>query len=77
MYDILKDGNKRAKYNDVLEHGLPNWKQAVYYYRRVRKMGLVEMAAILFIIITIGQYLVAWAAYFEKKYTIVSKLCAF
>lgn len=40
-------------------------------------MGLVEMAAILFIIITIGQYLVAWAAYFEKKYTIVSKLCAF
>ncbi|KAK9501647.1 hypothetical protein O3M35_012338 [Rhynocoris fuscipes] len=70
VYDILKDPNKRAKYNDVLENGLPDWKQAVYYYRRVRKMGLAEMGIILFIIITIGQYLVAWAAYFEKKYTL-------
>lgn len=44
----------------------------MYYYRKVRKMGLIEMAVILFIIITIGQYLVAWAAYFERKYTLVS-----
>uniref|UniRef100_A0A224XBK2 Putative chaperone protein dnaj n=1 Tax=Panstrongylus lignarius TaxID=156445 RepID=A0A224XBK2_9HEMI len=70
VYDILKNPKKRAKYNDVLEHGLPDWKQVVYYYRRVRKMGVAEMLSILFIIITIGQYLVAWAAYFERKYTI-------
>ncbi|BES96861.1 DnaJ domain [Nesidiocoris tenuis] len=69
VHDILKDPNKRAKYDDVLVNGLPDWKQAIYYYRRVRKMGLVEMSVILFIIITIGQYCVAWAAYFEKKYT--------
>jgi len=70
VHEILKDPGKRAKYDDVLENGLPDWRQAVYYYRRVRKMGLLELAIILFIIITIGQYLVAWAAYFEKKYAI-------
>lgn len=70
VHDILKDANKRSKYDDVLLNGLPDWKQAVYYFRRVRKMGLAEMAAILFIIVTIGQYCVAWAAYFEKKYAI-------
>lgn len=70
VYDILKNAKKRAKYDDVLEHGLPDWKQVVYYYRRVRKMGLAEMAVILFFILTIGHYLVAWAAYFERKYTI-------
>lgn len=31
-------------------------------------MGLVEMSIILFIIITIGQYAVGWAAYAEKRY---------
>lgn len=30
------------------------------------------MSAILFTVITIGQYLVAWAAYFEKRYTYVN-----
>lgn len=33
-------------------------------------MGLAEMLVILFIIVTIGQYLVAWAAYLEKKYIV-------
>lgn len=70
VYDVLRDGTKRAKYDDVLINGLPDWKEAVYYYRKVRKMGLIEMSVILFIIITVGQYLVAWAAYFEKKYAI-------
>lgn len=31
---------------------------------------MVEACIILFIIFTIGQYLVNWAAYFERKYTI-------
>lgn len=70
IHDVLRDSTKRAKYDDVLLNGLPDWKEAVYYYRKVRKMGLMEMSIILFIIITIGQYLVAWAAYFEKKYAI-------
>lgn len=69
VYDVLRDSNKRTRYDQVLENGLPDWRHAVYYYRRVRKMGLAEMSLILFVIVTIGQYLVAWAAYFEKKYT--------
>ncbi|KYM95935.1 DnaJ like protein subfamily C member 1 [Cyphomyrmex costatus] len=69
VYDILKDPGKRQKYDNVLVNGLPNWRSAVYYYRRVRKMGLLEMSLILFTVITIGQYLVAWASYFEKRYT--------
>lgn len=69
VYEVLKDSSKREKYNDVLKNGLPNWKSALYYYRRVRKMGLAEMSFIVFVIVTIGQYLVAWAAYAEKKYT--------
>lgn len=35
-------------------------------------MGMTEVIVILFIIITIGQYLVNWAAYLEKKLTLVS-----
>ncbi|XP_071446483.1 uncharacterized protein F54F2.9 [Hetaerina americana] len=68
VYEILKDNNKRAKYDLVLKNGLPNWHEAVYYYRRVRKMGLIEMLVILFVIVTLGQYIVSWAAYLEKKY---------
>ncbi|XP_066998203.2 uncharacterized protein F54F2.9 isoform X2 [Anabrus simplex] len=69
VYDVLRDQSKRLLYNNVLQNGLPDWRQAVYYYRRVRKMGLAEMAIILFVIVTVGQYIVAWAAYLEKKYT--------
>ncbi|XP_067640660.1 uncharacterized protein F54F2.9 [Eurosta solidaginis] len=69
IYEVLKETSKREKYNRVLREGLPNWKSALYYYRRMRKIGLYEGAAILFVIITIGQYLFAWAAYLEKKYT--------
>ncbi|KAH0952801.1 hypothetical protein HN011_012255 [Eciton burchellii] len=69
VYDILKDPGKRQKYDNVLVNGLPNWRSAVYYYRHVRKMGLLEMSIILFTVITIGQYVVSWAAYLEKRYT--------
>ncbi|XP_075155894.1 uncharacterized protein F54F2.9 [Haematobia irritans] len=69
IYEVLKEPTKREKYNKVLKDGLPNWKSALYYYRRMRKIGLYEGAGILFLIITIGQYMFAWAAYLEKKYT--------
>lgn len=69
IYEVLKDSSKREKYDIVLRDGMPNWKSALYYYRRMRKIGLYEGAGILFLIITIGQYLFAWAAYLEKKYT--------
>lgn len=75
VYDVLKVTKKRAIYDDVLKNGMPNWKSALYYYRHYRKMGLAEMAALLFSILTIGQYVVAWAAYVEKKFTAVSVEC--
>lgn len=71
VYEVLKDPIKRRYYDKVLAEGLPNWRSAVYYYRHVRKMGLIEMTIILFFIITVGQYLVSWASYLEKKYNLV------
>ncbi|XP_034248129.1 dnaJ homolog subfamily C member 1 [Thrips palmi] len=68
VYDVIKDAAKRKMYDDILVNGLPDWRSAVYYFRRVRKMGLGEMSAILFIIITIGQYLVGWGSYLEQKF---------
>lgn len=70
VHEILRDAEKRERYNDVLDNGLPDWRHAVYYYRRVRKMGLMEMLLILFVIITIGQYITAWAAYLERRYIV-------
>ncbi|XP_053690911.1 uncharacterized protein F54F2.9 [Sabethes cyaneus] len=69
VYEVLKDAGKREKYDRVLKEGLPNWKSALYYYRRVRKVGLAEGAAICLIVATVMQYFIAWAAYAEKKYT--------
>lgn len=69
VYDILKDTEKRAKYDLVLKNGMPSWKSGIWYYRKMRKMGLWESALILFAIITVSQYLVSWGAYLEKKHT--------
>ncbi|KAJ3649237.1 hypothetical protein Zmor_020990 [Zophobas morio] len=70
VYEVLRSSTKRQYYDEVLVNGLPNWRSAVYYYRYVRKMGMVEVCIILFVIVTIGQYIVNWASYFERKYTL-------
>ncbi|XP_078283836.1 dnaJ homolog subfamily C member 1 isoform X2 [Rhinoraja longicauda] len=67
IYEVLKDEEKRQRYNEVLEHGLPDWRQPVFYYRRVRKMSNVELSLLLFIILTVGHYAVVWSIYFEKQ----------
>nr|CAG4652087.1 EOG090X0BHG [Triops cancriformis] len=72
IYEVLRDDDKRAVYNRVLDEGLPDWRMPVYYYRKVRKMGLIEMSVWLFVLFTIGQYLVSWAAYWEKKFEMES-----
>jgi DnaJ homolog subfamily C member 1 len=71
IHEVLSDPQRRQRYHEVLEYGLPDWRSPIFYYRRARKMGLLEMAVILFMILTVGQYVVLWAAYAEKKYTIV------
>lgn len=62
------------RYDKVLKDGMPDWRSALYYYRRYRKMGLAEMVGLVFAIFTIGQYIVSWAVYAEKKYTAVSMI---
>lgn len=76
IYEILKDPAKREKYDGVVKNGLPNWKSAIYYYRKARKVGLAEGAILVFILVTIGQYFVSWGVYLEKKYTMVN-FCLF
>nr|CAG4641959.1 EOG090X0BHG [Eurycercus lamellatus] len=70
VYEVLRDDGKRARYDRVLVEGLPNWRHPLYYYRRVRKMGMMELSIWLFVLFTIGQYAVSWGSYFEKKLTL-------
>ncbi|PVD30290.1 hypothetical protein C0Q70_09554 [Pomacea canaliculata] len=70
IYEVLKDEEKRKRYDRVLAEGLPDWRMPVFYYRRARKMGLVELSAVLALIMTIGQYMFGWAVYFERRLTL-------
>ncbi|KAF7245811.1 hypothetical protein EYD10_08142 [Varanus komodoensis] len=67
IYEILKDEERRRRYDDILINGLPDWRQPVFYYRRVRKMSNAELALLLFIILTVGHYAVVWSIYLEKQ----------
>ncbi|KAF5301209.1 hypothetical protein FQA39_LY10795 [Lamprigera yunnana] len=70
IYDVLKDPVKRKYYDEVLVNGLPNWRSAIYYYRHVRRIGLLELCLILLTLISVGQYLVGWGSYIERKYSL-------
>ncbi|XP_072382104.1 uncharacterized protein F54F2.9 [Diabrotica undecimpunctata] len=74
VYEVLRSSTKRKYYNDVLTNGLPNWKSGIFYYRYVRKMGIMEVIIIIFVITTIGQYLFNWGVYFEKKMAIEDQI---
>uniref|UniRef100_A0A4W3GSJ1 DnaJ homolog subfamily C member 1 n=1 Tax=Callorhinchus milii TaxID=7868 RepID=A0A4W3GSJ1_CALMI len=67
IYEVLKDDEKRQRYDDVLANGLPDWRQPVFYYRRVRKMSNAELSLLLFVILTVGHYAVVWSIYLEKQ----------
>ncbi|XP_029444579.1 dnaJ homolog subfamily C member 1 isoform X2 [Rhinatrema bivittatum] len=67
IYEVLKDEERRKRYNDVLTNGLPDWRQPVFYYRRVRKLSNAELALLLFIILTVGHFAVVWSIYLEKQ----------
>ena len=74
--EVLKDKEKRAIYDRVLVEGLPDWRTPVFYYRRMRKMGLAEGLAYLFAIVTVCQYLMNRAAYWERSFTLGENLNA-
>lgn len=67
--DVLKDDEKRAKYDHVLIHGMPDWRSGIYYLRKARKLGLVEMTVIVSLILTVGHYLCQMASYYEQCWT--------
>ncbi|XP_068197665.1 dnaJ homolog subfamily C member 1 [Antennarius striatus] len=67
IYEVLKDEERRRKYDDILVNGLPDWRQPVFYYRRVRKLSNTELAFLFFLILTVGHYVVIWSMYLEKK----------
>ncbi|PAV67765.1 hypothetical protein WR25_04260 [Diploscapter pachys] len=67
IYEILKNSDLRQKYNDVLEFGLPNWRNPVFYYRRMRKMAWYEAIFVLLAVATLAHYLMMWGTYFEKR----------
>lgn len=56
------------RYNEVLANGLPDWRQPIYYYRRVRRMGLLEFSVLLSIILTTGHFITIWSMYLEKRF---------
>ena len=71
VYEVLKDEKKRKVYNKVLVEGIPDWRSPIYYYRRARKMSMLEISIILTVVISITQYLMAWGSYWDQKHTLV------
>ncbi|CAF3846804.1 unnamed protein product [Adineta steineri] len=69
VYEILKDEQRRTRYDRILVEGLPRWNQPIFYYRRAKKLRFWEIFTILTFIMTIGHYLVLWAMYFESTLT--------
>ena len=70
IYETLKDPEKRKIYDRVLVDGLPDWRSPAFYFRRIRKIGLMETLAYLFVIISVFQYFINLASYWEKKFTL-------
>jgi len=70
IYDILKTADKRSRYDQVLEFGLPDWRQPIFYYRRARKLSLAKTALLLLLIVSTTHYLMLWGAYFDKYLTL-------
>ncbi|XP_033103272.1 dnaJ homolog subfamily C member 1-like [Anneissia japonica] len=68
VVEVLKNEGLRQRYNEILEFGLPTWREPVYYFRKVRKMGLLEISVLVSVIMTVGHYIVAWAAFWEKRF---------
>jgi hypothetical protein len=76
VHEILKDEEKRKRYNEILEFGLPDWREPIYYYRRARKLSFTELILAISVVIIIGHYFVMWAQYFERRLCLVSATLA-
>ena len=68
---------KFFRYDHVLEFGLPSWQQPVYYYRKYKKLGLLEAFTVMTVTFSVGHFIVIWVAYLEQKFEIVSSVFSY
>eukprot|EP00039_Didymoeca_costata_P011771 m.166608 g.166608 ORF g.166608 m.166608 type:complete len:426 (+) comp15286_c0_seq1:92-1369(+) len=64
--EVLKNSELRTKYDYILKHGLPNWRNPVYYYRAGTKMSLQGVALLIFLLTSFMHYCAMWARYWER-----------
>jgi DnaJ homolog subfamily C member 1 len=74
VYEVLRDEEMRNKYNEVLEHGLPDWRMPVFYFRKLRKMTIWETIGLLVMLMTTFHFAIVWGIYLEKKLTVEDHL---
>ena len=53
--------------NSLIVEGLPDWRSATYYMRKLRKMSGTEVFILVSIIATTIHYCAMWGSYLEKK----------
>eukprot|EP00041_Stephanoeca_diplocostata_P016874 m.334715 g.334715 ORF g.334715 m.334715 type:complete len:397 (-) comp20513_c0_seq2:515-1705(-) len=66
---ILKNQDLRQQYDDVLENGLPNWKQPIYYFRASAKLSVRGVALLMIMASGVMHYCALWAHYLEKTWS--------
>ncbi|CAH8453778.1 unnamed protein product [Schistosoma turkestanicum] len=74
IYEVLKDPELRAKYDEVLVNGLPSWRTPVFYFRKLRKMSNYELFGLFFGMATVIHYAALWGSVFEKRLTLEDQL---
>ena len=60
-------------YDKILEEGLPDWKEPVYYLRRAKKMSFIECTIVIIIISIISHWIYLWSDYFGKQFNQVDE----
>ncbi|CAH8466264.1 unnamed protein product [Schistosoma rodhaini] len=74
IYEVLKNPELRAKYDEVLINGLPSWRTPVFYFRKLRKMSNYELFGLFFGMATVIHYAALWGSVFEKRLTLEDQL---
>ncbi|KAM3171940.1 hypothetical protein ACTXT7_015579 [Hymenolepis weldensis] len=69
IYQILRDNDRRERYNEALEHGIPDWKTPVFYYRKLRKMSNHEICALVTIVSITIHFATLWGFAYERRWT--------
>ncbi|VUZ50544.1 unnamed protein product [Hymenolepis diminuta] len=74
IYQILRDDDRRERYNEALEHGIPDWKTPVFYYRKLRKMSNHEICALVTIVSITIHFATLWGFAYERRWTLRERL---